>query len=396
MRRSAKTLRPAVLAGFVAALLAAQALGAPREGTGASAPLSGVLRADGVPLAGVSLVVRGLTGAAASVVRILKTDAEGTFCLADATPGVYSVLAAVPGFRSASAQVLHRTTADSLSFVRLDLDRDRQGVLPSGPGGALDPWAARAVLGGDVLRDQAPAEARPRLRRPRVRPPWRPPPARAPRRSRSEAPSPRCRDSRRRAAGPAPRPRSTSAAASAAAYGGASRASTTGCMSQAGEMVGGASSVALDLLPSEGQSIRVSSRRSEIPSLRERRRPPGRPLGGLDRQPDQRLPRLRLRPAPVPPEPRAGVAPDGPVPPGGKRPRGRRPLPERARRGTLREGARRLSFGRHRGLRSRRPADPTARRASAASPAFGSSTPSSSRPGAPATTPPPREAWPPS
>ena len=32
-------------------------------------------------------------------------------------------------------------------------------------------------------------------------------------------------------------------------------------------MVGGASSVALDLLPSEGQSIRVSSRRSEIPSL---------------------------------------------------------------------------------------------------------------------------------
>ena len=38
-------------------------------------------------------------------------------------------------------------------------------------------------------------------------------------------------------------------------------------LSQGGEMVGGASSVALDLLPSEGQSIRVSSRRSDIPSL---------------------------------------------------------------------------------------------------------------------------------
>ena len=52
--------------------------------------------------------------------------------------------------------------------------------------------------------------------------------ARASRPSRSEAPSPRCRDSRRKGAGPAPRPRSTSAAASAAACGGASRASTTG------------------------------------------------------------------------------------------------------------------------------------------------------------------------
>lgn len=262
-----KPLRPAVLAGFVLAMLAAPVLGAPREETGSSAPLSGVLRADGVPLAGVSLVVRGLSGAAASVVRILKTDAEGTFCLADATPGVYAILAAVPGFRSASAHVLHRATADGLSFVRLDLDRERRGVLPAGPGGALDPWIARAVSGGDVLRDEARTEAAP-------------------------APSP----------APGPIGTASASATTAAAFpfrgsvasmqgfaaeGGAARSQTSldvrgslgsgvrwglsgeydRVMSQSGETLGGASSVALDLLPSAGQSIRVSSRRSEIPSL---------------------------------------------------------------------------------------------------------------------------------
>ena len=102
VRRLARPLRPAVLAGCFAAFFAAGAEAAPGAAT---APLSGILRADGAPLAGVSLVVRGLTGAATSVVRVLKTDAEGTFCLADARPGVYSILAAVPGFRSATAQV---------------------------------------------------------------------------------------------------------------------------------------------------------------------------------------------------------------------------------------------------------------------------------------------------
>ncbi|MCL4807943.1 MAG: carboxypeptidase regulatory-like domain-containing protein, partial [Thermoanaerobaculia bacterium] len=122
-----------MIAGFVVAILAAPLHGAPGGEAAATAPLSGVLRADRDPLAGVSLVVQGLSGAAASVVRVLKTDAEGTFCLADARPGIYSILAAVPGFRSATAQVLHRATGDSLSFVRLDLDRERRGVLPSGP-----------------------------------------------------------------------------------------------------------------------------------------------------------------------------------------------------------------------------------------------------------------------
>lgn len=245
------------------ALLAAQARGAHGAEAGVSAPLSGVLRSDGVPLAGVSLVVQGLTGAAASVVRVLKTDAEGTFCLADARPGVYSILAAVPGFRSASAQVLHRASGDALSFVRLDLDRERRGVLPSGPGGALDPWAARAVLSGDVLRETGPAEA--------AQPPT--PVAGLP------APAPD--------AGLLPVQGSLSSTQGFGAEGAGNLSQTSldvrgslgagvrwglsggydRVISPAGERVGGASRLALDVLPGERHSIRLSSHRSEIPTL---------------------------------------------------------------------------------------------------------------------------------
>lgn len=267
MRRSARTLRPAVLAGCFAALLAAPVLGAPREGPGPSAPLSGILRADGVPLAGASLVVRGLTGAASSVVRILKTDADGIFCLADATPGVYAVLAAVPGFRSASAQILHRTTADSLSFVRIDLDRDRLGVLPAGPGGALDPWAARAVVGGDVLRDEAFAREEPA-------PPQAPGPIAAATASASRVVAVPFRGSVASLQGFAAEgngARSQTSLDVRGSLGGGVKWGLSGeydrVMSDAGERLGGAASVALDVLPSDGQSIRVSSRRSEIPGL---------------------------------------------------------------------------------------------------------------------------------
>lgn len=267
LRRSAKALRPAVLAGCVVALLATPALGAPRDVPGPTAPLSGVLSSNGVPLAGVSLVVRGLTGAAASVVRILKTDAEGTFCLSDAAPGVYSVLAAVPGFRSASAQVLHRSSSDSLSFVRLDLARDRQGVLPAGPGGALDPWAARAVVGGDVLRDEVFAEGSPAV-------PGSPAPAVGASTSASNVVPFPFRGSvaslQGFAADGAGAHSQTSLDVRGSLGGGVKWGLSGGydrVMSEEGERVGGASSVSIDILPVEGQSIRVSSRRSEIPGL---------------------------------------------------------------------------------------------------------------------------------
>jgi hypothetical protein len=267
VKRIAQTLRPAVVAGCLAAFVAAPVTGAPGDAAGASAPLSGVLRADGAPLAGASLVVRGLTGAAASVVRVVKTDAEGTFCLADARPGVYSILAAVPGFRSATAQVLHRVTADALSFVRLDLDRDRAGVLPVGPGGALDPWAARAVAAGDVLRENGPVELAP---------------APAP------APGPGAAASSAKAAATMLPVRGSVASLQGFASEGGSALSQTSVdvrgslgggvqwglsgeydrvLSAAGQSLGAASRVALDVLPSDRQSIRVSTQRSDLPSL---------------------------------------------------------------------------------------------------------------------------------
>ena len=263
VRRFARPLCPAVVVGCLVAFVAAGVEAAPGAAT---APLSGILRADGAPLAGVSLVVRGLTGAAASVVRVLKTDAEGTFCLADARPGVYSVLAAVPGFRSATAQVLHGTSESSLSFVRLDLDRDRRGVLPAGPGGALDPWTARAVLEGDVLREEGP-----------VAEPTQP-------RGAAQAPAASVSAS---AAVPLPLRGSVRSLQGFGAEGSESLSQTAldvrGSLGKdaswglsgefdrltasGGEQVGRTSRVALDVLPARGHSIHVSSRRSELPSF---------------------------------------------------------------------------------------------------------------------------------
>lgn len=264
MRSLFGPLRPVAVAGIVAALAAAPLARAASPGDLRTAPLSGILRADGVPLAGVSLIVRGLTGAAAPLVRVLKTDSEGTFCIADARPGVYSVVAAVPGFRSASAQVLHRATGEALSVVRLDLERDRSGVLPSGPGGALDPWAARAVAGGDVLRNTAPADAAPA-----------PVPAAAPAAVEAAAGPPAAS---LRVQGSVASLQSLAAEGS----GGLSQTSVdvrgrlgsgvkwglTGeydrVVSPEGLRVGGASRVALDVLPGEGHSIRLSTNRNEF------------------------------------------------------------------------------------------------------------------------------------
>lgn len=260
MRRLFEPLRPAVFAGIVAALAAAPVARAASPGNLPSAPLSGVLRADGLPLAGVSLVVRGLSGAAAPLLRVLKTDAEGTFCIADAPPGVYSVLAAVPGFRSGSAQVFHRATGDALSFVRLDLEREPKGVLPSGPGGALDPWAARAVAAGDVLRESAPAEAAPEAAPPATEAAPRPLPASL------------------RVEG------SVASLQAIASEGSGALSQTTldvrgrlgsgvswglsgeydRVTSSEGLRIGGASRVALDVLPGEGHSIRLATNRNDF------------------------------------------------------------------------------------------------------------------------------------
>jgi len=117
------------------------------------APLSGIVRAGGVPVPGAALVVRGVTVGGATVVKLLKSDTDGSFVLSDAAEGLYTVLSVVPGFRPALSRLLHRAAPDgSLSFVRLDLEAPT-GILPVTTDGPLDVWSARAVAPGDVLRD---------------------------------------------------------------------------------------------------------------------------------------------------------------------------------------------------------------------------------------------------
>jgi hypothetical protein len=117
------------------------------------APLSGIVRAGGVPVPGAALVVRGVTAGGATVVKLLKSDTDGSFVLSDAAEGLYTILSVVPGFRPALSRLLHRAAPEgSVSFVRLDLEAPT-GILPVTTGGPLDVWIARAVAPGDVLRD---------------------------------------------------------------------------------------------------------------------------------------------------------------------------------------------------------------------------------------------------
>jgi hypothetical protein len=154
-----RTLRPtaALLAGLAAVSLPGRAaFAAPPAAIPAAAvaPLSGIVRADGRPIPGASLVVRGVTAGGATFLRLIKSEPDGTFVIPNAAEGLYTVLSVVPGFRPAVARLFHRPAADdgTLSFMRIDLERPT-GVLPESPDGALDPWSARAVVSGDVLRD---------------------------------------------------------------------------------------------------------------------------------------------------------------------------------------------------------------------------------------------------
>jgi hypothetical protein len=151
-KRTTQRLGAAVFAAAALAVLLVRPAVAGEAGS-RCAPLSGIVRAGGVPVPGASLIVRGVTAGGATVVKLLKSDRDGTFVLGDAAEGLYTVLSVVPGFRPALARLMHRAVPDgALSFVRLDLEAPL-GILPETTGGALDVWIARAVAPGDVLRD---------------------------------------------------------------------------------------------------------------------------------------------------------------------------------------------------------------------------------------------------
>ena len=157
-RQTQNSTHAYVAAAALAVLLAAPAVAgkagarAPLS-TALTSPLGGIVRAGGVPVPGASLIVRGVTLGGATVVKLLKSDRDGTFVLADAADGLYTILSVVPGFRPALIRLMHRAAPEgALSFVRLDLESPA-GILPEMTGGPLDVWIARAVAPGDVLRD---------------------------------------------------------------------------------------------------------------------------------------------------------------------------------------------------------------------------------------------------
>jgi hypothetical protein len=140
----------------MAAWLPGRAAGAEAPAIAAAvvSPLSGIVRANGRPMPGASLVIRGVTAGGATFMRLIKSEPDGTFVIPNAAEGLYTVLSVVPGFRPAVARLFHRpsSTDGTLSFMRIDLERP-SGVLPETEDGALDAWSARAVVAGDVLRD---------------------------------------------------------------------------------------------------------------------------------------------------------------------------------------------------------------------------------------------------
>jgi hypothetical protein len=139
----------------LSALAAVAALCAPGLAARAAppaAPLSGIVRVGDAALGGATVVVRAVTAGGASTIRFLKTEADGTFVLPDAPRGTYTLLALVPGLPALTARILHTAAPNVVSFVRLDFALPG-GVLPASPSGDADPWNARAVVKGDVLRD---------------------------------------------------------------------------------------------------------------------------------------------------------------------------------------------------------------------------------------------------
>ncbi len=105
-------------------------------------------------LAGVSVIARAVTLAGEFSIRVVTSDQDGTFVLPNAPAGVYTLLAAAPRLPFAVARVIHSSSPEAVSFVLLDFG-ETPGILPATSRGKVDPFVARAMTQGDVLRDAA-------------------------------------------------------------------------------------------------------------------------------------------------------------------------------------------------------------------------------------------------
>ncbi len=150
--------------GFVGAAGVASAAGSEVAAAAHSTrPLAGVVRAAGRPVAGVTILLRATTNlpanGPASTTPFLTaiTGSDGTFVVPDAAPGAYALLALVPGFLPAVKGIVHEGSPDRPDFVSVDLEsRSRERILPVETIPGADPWSARALLPGDLLRERGP------------------------------------------------------------------------------------------------------------------------------------------------------------------------------------------------------------------------------------------------
>jgi hypothetical protein len=138
------------IAASVLVLLLAAA-GVPLLASPPEAPISGVVRHNDAPVAGVLIILYNLGDS--SLTR-LRTASDGTFVLATAPVGVYDLVAYKKGFEPAMRQLWHQAVAQQISAVRIDLTR-KGGVEPAAAPAPVPTtvWDLRDRLPTDILRE---------------------------------------------------------------------------------------------------------------------------------------------------------------------------------------------------------------------------------------------------
>ena len=230
-------------------------------------PISGVVRHQQAPVAGVLVIAYNLGDS--SLAR-MRTATDGTFVLASAPAGVYDLIAYKRGFEPAIERLWHQATADQVSAVSIALTK-KGGDMPA-PVEPVTMWDLRDRLPTDVLRelgidpspDQASKEA-------------------------AAAPQPTIPVSRL-LAGEVQTMTDVSAASTSALsraavglhgglpngwqYGINGDYSALGGQVEEGETTGNAAGLALDVAPSAAEKVRLSTRRNTLVLRRRPREPP--------------------------------------------------------------------------------------------------------------------------
>ena len=111
-------------------------------------PISGVVRHAQSPVANVLVILYNLGDTSLTRVR---TAEDGTFVLASAPVGVYDLIAYKRGFEPALQRVWHQSAADQVSAVSIELKSKGAKALASAAPTSV--WELRDKLPTDVLRE---------------------------------------------------------------------------------------------------------------------------------------------------------------------------------------------------------------------------------------------------